>query len=299
AAAAAPPADGTLSLTSVTVAPEGRLLAVRLKAAEPIERYTLARQGPPEKRDLVVRLPGMADRTAGPADTGDFLLPITLSREGEGDDGALAIVLGGVGDSLVSVTHDRTDLSLVIIPPVRRSEAAEAYRVGINDVLQVDVFGHEELNKTLKVSPRGSINFPMIGPVKADGRTVDDIASEITERLAADYLHDPRVSVSVWEYLSQWVNVMGEVSQPGRYPLTGPTRLIDALSQAGGLTERAGGEILVMRRPEEVDPASAGEVFKVDVKALFGGDGDKLNVKLRTGDVIHVIPGDSARAVRP
>jgi protein involved in polysaccharide export with SLBB domain len=290
------------ALESIRVAPDGRLLRITLTASTPIQAYTLARQGPPEKRDLVVRFPGMRDATQGPIDTGDYLLEIALARE-EASAGELRMTVGRVGDSLVSVAHDGVRLSLVIIPPEKRSDAADAYRIGVNDTLQLDVFGHEDLNKTLKVSPHGSVNVPLIGTVKAEGRTVDEVAQEITERLGAEYLRDPRVSVSVWEYLSQWVNVIGEVAQPGRYPLTGPTNLIDALSLAGGLTPRAAGEITVTRRPEEVDPSSAGEVFRVEVSALLAGD-SRLNMRLRPGDVILVRgsaapAGTSAEAPRP
>jgi polysaccharide export outer membrane protein len=284
-------AEGTLE--SVRVAPDGRLLRITLSTSAPIQAYTLARQGPPEKRDLVVRFPGMRDATQGPVDTGDYILEVGIARE-ESAGGELKLTFARAGDSLVSVAHDGARLSLVIIPPEKRSEAADAYRLGVNDTLQLDVFGHEDLNKTLKVSPQGSVNVPLIGAVKAEGRTVDEVAQEITERLGADYLRDPRVSVSVWEYLSQWVNVIGEVAQPGRYPLTGPTTLIDALSLAGGLTPKAAGEITVTRRPEEVDPSSAGEIFRVDVTALLAGE-PRLNLRLRPGDVI-LVRGSAAPA---
>lgn len=292
--AAGADARGEEALESVRVASEGRLLRITLATSSPIHAYTLARQGPPEKRDLVVRFPGLRDGTTGPVDTGDYILDISIARDEAAGKSALKVVLARAGDSLVSMEQDGTRLSLVLIPPEKRSEAADAYRIGVNDTLQLDVYGHEDLNKTLKVSPHGSINVPLIGGVKAEGRTVDEVAQEITERLGADYLRDPRVSLSIWEYLSQWVNVIGEVAQPGRYPLTGPTTLIDALSLAGGLTPKAAGEITVSRRPEEVDPSSAGEVFRIDVTELLAGQ-SRLNMRLRPGDVI-LVRGSAASA---
>ncbi|HET9482080.1 MAG TPA: polysaccharide biosynthesis/export family protein [Candidatus Polarisedimenticolia bacterium] len=284
--ASAPVSAG--SLRGVQVEPDGRLLRIDLASEGPILEYTLSRQGPPEKRDLVVLLPGFTSERMGSIDAGEYLLPIEISREaGEGAAG-LRVVLGNVGDSLVKVSQDAAGLHLVIIPPQKRSDAADAYRIGVNDMLQIDVFGHEDLNKTLKVAPSGNVNFPLIGMVHAQGRTVDEVAGEIKERLARDYVQDPHVTVSVWEYLSQWINIVGEVSQPGRYFMTGPMTLIDAVSQAGGLTERAGGEILVTRRAEEFDPASAGEVFRVDVRQLFSSEGADLNLRLRSGDVVNV-----------
>lgn len=293
--------SGSGTLQSIVVAAEGRLLRVRMIAAGPILRYTLSRQGPPEKRDLVLRLPGFTSTNSTRIDTADYLLPVDLAAEETtaGREAGIKVVLGDVGDSLVSVGQDGAELSLVIIPPAKKSDVADAYRIGANDSLQVDVFGHEDLNKTLKVSPRGLINFPLIGNVRAEGRSVDDVAAEITERLSKDFLQDPHVTVSVWEYLSQWVNVIGEVAHPGRYYLTGATTLIDAISQAGGLAAGAGSEILITRRAEEVDPASAGEVFHVEIKALFSSEGGKLNQRLRPGDIVNILAAESPRAARP
>jgi len=286
-------------IRAVELVPEGRLLRIHLRAALPITEYVLARQGPPEKRDLVVHLPGFTSEASTPVDVGDYLLPVEIGAEERDGRPGLAVVFGDVGDSLVQVAQDGADLSILIIPPGKRTDAAGAYRIGANDMLQIDVFGHEDLNKTLKVSPSGLISFPLIGNVHAEGKTVDEVAAEITERLGTDYIQDPHVTVSVWEYLSQWVNLVGEVAQPGRYYMTGPMTLIDAITQAGGLTVHAGKEILVTRRPEEVDPASAGEVFRVEIAALFSAEGGKLNLRLRSGDIVNVATAESPRAAKP
>ena len=286
-------------LKTVAIRPEGRLLAIELTASVPMQSYALMRQGPPESRDLVLSLPGFTSEAPAAIDTGDYLLPIEIVRDEKADRPGVKITFGRVGDSLVKVAQEGAALTIVIIPPEKRSDAADAYRIGANDTLQIDVFGHEDLNKTLKVSPHGLISFPLIGNVRAEGRTVDDVAAEITERLAADYIQDPHVTVSVWEYLSQWVSVMGEVAQPGRYYMTGPMSLIDALSQAGGLTEKAGKEIVVTRRAEAMDPAAAGEVFRVQVPALLSAADGGSNLRLRSGDVINVGSAGPDRAAKP
>ncbi len=286
-------------IRAVDLIPEGRLLRIHLRAAAPIGRYVLSRQGPPEKRDLVVHLPGFTSEVPTPVDVGDYLLPVDIAVAVADGAPELKLVFGNVGDSLVQVAQDGADLSILIIPPEKRSEAADAYRIGVNDMLQIDVFGHEDLNKTLKVSPSGLISFPLIGNVHAGGKTVDEVSAEITDRLGADYIQDPHVTVSVWEYLSQWVNLVGEVAQPGRYYMTGPMTLIDAITQAGGLTSQAGKEILVTRRPEAVDPASAGEVFRVNIADLFSAEGGSLNLRLRSGDIVNVETGEATRAAKP
>ena len=276
------------ALESISLAPQGRLLRIDLKGSAPLARYTLMRSGPPEKRDLVVRLPGFVSRAPAP-DTGDYLMPVEVGEDNDPNQGkGIKVTLGMVGDALVQVAQDGTTLSILVIPPPTRSEQAKAYHIGAGDMLQIDVFGHEDLNKTLKVSPNGLISFPLIGNVRVEGRTVDEVATDITQRLDEKYLREPHVTVSIWEYLSQWVNVMGEVAQPGRYYMTGTTTLIDALSQAGGLTKGAGGEILITRTPDQVDPSSAGEVFVVAIARLFSSEGAGLNMTLRPGDIVNV-----------
>jgi polysaccharide export outer membrane protein len=291
------------ALESIDVRPEGRLLRIDLKGDAPLARYTLSRQGPPEKRDLVVRLPGFVSR-APAADTGDYVMPIEVATESDASrEAGIKVTIGMVGDALVQVAQDGTTLSILVIPPQTRTARGNAYRIGAGDMLQIDVFGHEDLNKTLKVSPTGMINVPLIGSVNVEGRTVDEVAQEITQRLEENYLREPHVTVSIWEYLSQWVNVIGEVAQPGRYYLTGTTTLIDAISLAGGLTKGAGDEILITRSPEQVDPSSAGEVFHVAIARLFSSEGAGLNMTLRPGDIVNVLgvvaPGGGGRAERP
>lgn len=284
--------DGA-SLTSIRLEPQGRLLEIRIETSAPVTDYTLGRRGYPEKRDLVLMLPGFTSAIESVQEADAYRMPIEITREtAEGD--ALKVVLGYVGDSLVQVAHRDGSLSILVIAPEPRSETTDAYLIGPDDLLQVDVFGHEDLNKTLKVSPGGMIQFPLIGAVVAEGRTVDDLAAEITGRLASDYLQDPHVTVSIWEYQSKWVNIIGEVVRPGRYYMTGTTTLLDALSEAGGLAPGAGNEIVVARRADQSDPSAAGEVFHVKIDQLFSAEGSKLNLRLKSGDIVNVQGGESS-----
>ncbi len=280
------------ALKSIVFELQGRLLAIRIETTSPVTEYTVGRQGYPEKRDLVVTLPGFTSAIERVEGADAYRLPIEITREGDGK-AALKVVLGYVGDSLVQVAHKDGSLSILVIAPEARSETVDAYLIGPDDLLQIDVFGHEDLNKTLKVSPGGMIQFPLIGAVVAEGRTVDDLAKEITERLASEYLQDPHVTVSIWEYQSKWVNIIGEVVRPGRYYMTGTTTLLDALSEAGGLASGAGSEILVARRADQSDPADAGEVFHVKIDQLFSSEGARLNLRLKSGDIVNVQGGAS------
>lgn len=289
-------------LTGVEVAPEGRLLRVTFRATGPLERFVLTRQGPPNDRDLVLDLQGVV--------SGMSLPPTDSSGEGsearyqispiDAEGGrALRVVLDRAGDSLVRLDHGAGSLSLVIIPPEGgRVRSADAYRIGADDVLAISVFGHDDLSKTMKVSPDGLINYPLIGNVKASGRSVDEVAGEIQEKLATNYLVDPHVTVSVWEYLSQWVNVIGAVIKPGRYYMTGPMTVIDAVSQAGGATPSAGDVIQVTRRAMESDPSAAGEVITISASSILSPNGGSAVMRLRPGDVVNVLSRESTPAGR-
>jgi len=293
------PATGagqSAALTGIKVVSEGKLIRVTIEGTIPLESFSLSRQGPPEKRDLVLSFRGMVSgMSATPTDISgpDPLLPYEISATDEGGTPGVKVVFPREGDALVRMEHEAGTLSIVLIPPEpRRTVAAEAYRIGSDDVLAISVFGHDDLTKTTKVSPDGQINFPLIGNVRASGRTVDDIAVEIQERLAKDYLVDPHVTVSVWEYLSQWVNVIGEVAKPGRYYLTGPTTLIDAISEAGGLRPTSGETILVTRRAQESDPEDAGEVLRFSTSSLLSEEKAAVVIRLRPGDVVNALARD-------
>jgi polysaccharide export outer membrane protein len=280
-------------LTGIQISLEGKLVKATLVGTAGFESFTLTRQGPPEKRDLVVTLKGVVSvMSASPTDVSgpDPVLPFDITPIDDKGSSSVKIVFPREGDALVRFERDGGKLSLLLIPPEpRRTVAAEAYRIGPDDVLAISVFGHDDLTKTTKVSPDGQINFPLIGNVSASGRTVDDISAEIQDRLAKDFLVDPHVTVSVWEYLSQWVNVIGEIAKPGRYFMTGPMTIIDAISQAGGLRPTSGETILVTRRAQESNPDAAGEILRYSTASLLSEEKTSVIVRLRPGDVINVL----------
>jgi polysaccharide export outer membrane protein len=97
----------------------------------------------------------------------------------------------------------------------------------------------------VRVSSTGSITLPLVGDVPAAGRTENQLRAAIEQRLRNGYMRDPHASVFVQRFQSQQVSVTGAVARPGLYSLTRDNRtLYDLLSQAGGLTEQAGGRVL-------------------------------------------------------
>lgn len=117
------------------------------------------------------------------------------------------------------------------------------YRIGSNDEIEITVFDVPEMNLAIKVRDSGFVNLPLIGGLKAAGRTESEIQDELTKRLKS-FIKDPQVNVYVSKYSSQRVAVIGAVEKPGSIALKkGSNSLLELISTAGGLTQRAGGYI--------------------------------------------------------
>src|SRR5690606_15537668 len=113
------------------------------------------------------------------------------------------------------------------------------YRIGALDLLQIAVFQLDDFNREVRVNSSGMISLPLIGAVRAGGRTVQELEQEIATRLSEEYLQSPQVSVFVKEFTSQRVTVEGAVNKPGIYPITGRTSLLQAIALSEGLNQLA------------------------------------------------------------
>jgi polysaccharide export outer membrane protein len=105
--------------------------------------------------------------------------------------------------------------------------------------LEVSVFQVPDLSRTVRVNSSGEISLPMIGVVRAGGKTVAELETSIADKLRESFLQDPQVSVYIQEFASQRVTVEGSVAQPGIKPLTGKTTLLQLVAMSGGLTRMA------------------------------------------------------------
>jgi polysaccharide export outer membrane protein len=115
------------------------------------------------------------------------------------------------------------------------STPTEGYRIGPLDRISINVYQVKDLTmEDVQVDAGGRLLLPLIGSITAAGKTAPELSAEIADRLRGRYLQSPQVAVWVSEILSQRVTVDGSVVQPGVYPLTGPTTLIQAVSMAKG-----------------------------------------------------------------
>jgi polysaccharide biosynthesis/export protein len=191
-------------------------------------------------------------------------------------------------------------LSAGAVPAAGQAPRPDEYRVGVRDVVAVVVFGQEDLSGKFTVAADGTFAYPLLGEVKAAGLTSRELAASIRDQLADGFIREPQVSVTVADYQSRRVFVVGEVGLPGTVPLTGSMTLLEALARAGGVGVNAGTEIVVLR-PDHGGSAADGpvmqgqsgveEVARLAIDDLQSGAAVE-NLALRDGDTIFVPRGE-------
>ncbi len=173
--------------------------------------------------------------------------------------------------------------------------AQSDYLLGPEDVVEITVWGHDDLKRTASVSIEGAISFPMLGEIKAAGKSTQTLEKELAKRLGDGFIVNPQVTVAVKEFNSQKVFVMGEVNKAGLYPVTKENNLLYILSQAGGPTKDAGDEVVIIR-PK--NPRTAGislkeaeqkneTIIRVNLKNTLAGDSGHNSI-IKDGDSIVV-----------
>ena len=172
------------------------------------------------------------------------------------------------------------------------------YLVGPGDVLQITVWDHPELTipaGSLRSSAEsgnwvhndGTIFYPYVGIVSVEGQRVTEIRDMLTQRLSK-YIEDPQVDVSIAAFRHKKIYVTGEVDEPGLFPVTNvPTRLIDAVGAAGGLTEKADWSSVVLTRN--------GKDYRLSLRDIYQYGNTSQNVLLQPNDVINVNPVTDAK----
>lgn len=121
-----------------------------------------------------------------------------------------------------------------VVPVPAGQVAADDYRIGAQDLLEIQVFGIENLKRDVRVNSKGAVSLPLIGAVVLGGLTGQEAEALIASMYEKDFLRDPQVSVFIKEFTSQRITVEGAVAKPGIYPIRGQTTLMQAIAIAGG-----------------------------------------------------------------
>jgi polysaccharide export outer membrane protein len=207
------------------------------------------------------------------------------------------------GDPSVAVpqwetTADKLAAMEIASEPVDKS----AYVLGTGDQLSVRVFGADDIpDRPMEVGSDGMISLPMVGRVQASGVSVRNLEANLTARYRT-YFKNPQISITVTDYRSQAVTVVGAVNTPGVVQLRGPTRLMRVISQSGGLKPEAGDKILITRRlPSSgatTAPSSSATgltesnasfyLKEINLLKIIDGTDPSANLIVEAGDLISV-----------
>ena len=176
-----------------------------------------------------------------------------------------------------------------VAAPLESSNLPSA-RIGVDDLIGITVYDAPELTRTVRVDQDGTIRLPMLQKhIAAVGVYSEDLEKEIKAALVDEQvLTDPVVTVSVLEYRSRPISVVGAVKNSVTLQDTGTVTLLDSLSHAGGLAENAGAEILVSHPQLGPDGKLATLVQHISVRGLYDAVDPALNLVLHGGDVIRV-----------
>jgi len=148
---------------------------------------------------------------------------------------------------------------------------AKDYHIGAEDLLEIQVFGVDQLTRTVRVNSRGNVSLPLVGSVHVGGLTAQEAEAVVVAKLAESYLQDPQVSLFIKEYTSQRVVIEGAVAKPGVYPLRGTATLLQSIALAGGQGSLSDmNEVMLFR----TDAQGRRETLVYDVERIRKGELD-------------------------
>ncbi len=173
-------------------------------------------------------------------------------------------------------------LSPALIKAESTSTDQQSYRVGVGDLLQIEVYDEADLTKEVRVLTDGFISMPLLGEIQAADLTVKDLQEKITKLLAEKYLVSPQVTVFVKEFSK--IYVFGEVKSPGSFPIYGNMTVFEAITLAGGFTEVANPAKIKVVRQERGKETS----FEADITRLTKKGDSSQDIELKANDRVIV-----------
>jgi len=188
----------------------------------------------------------------------------------------LLISFGGISMAAPTAPPPGPPAPLPSAPP-------DNYILGAGDQIEVNVFGEPDLSRTVTIKPDGIVALPLIAQVKASGKTAAQLEAELT-KLYGRYLRAPSVSIIVRQFRMHRVYVMGEVTKPGRYDITDDMNVLDAVTAAGGVTDKANLDAVQLSRVEN----GKSKAIPIKMSQLVQGKDPAQNVKLQNGDLLYV-----------
>jgi polysaccharide export outer membrane protein len=169
-------------------------------------------------------------------------------------------------------------------PAAAADPQEEGYAIRPGDKLNIKVFREQDLTGAFVVDPSGTVSYPLLGQVRAEGMTLSAFRNYLTETLGKDYLVNPQVEVTLEEGISKSVSILGQVSKPGNYVLSPGMTLVQLISEAGGFTPIAApNRVRIVRYSPQQDKTIS---IAVDVNRIM--DGNAKDVPLEPKDLVVV-----------
>ncbi|MCP5106062.1 MAG: hypothetical protein GY950_21940 [bacterium] len=155
----------------------------------------------------------------------------------------------------------------------------KSYTVGPQDLITINVFGVEALNRQVRISGNGTITLPLLGEIQVGGLTTAQLEIKLARLLESKYLKNAQVTVFIVEYQAKKVAVIGAVQTPGRYELMGKETLLQVISRAGGLTGTAADRVVLIRKDKSKI---------IDLEELMMKGTPEANIRLIPGDIVNI-----------
>ncbi len=173
-------------------------------------------------------------------------------------------------------------MALFMLLPFAQSRAS--YNIGPDDVLRISVYGYDDLKIETRVSADGQISFPLIGDVKASGKSSMALEKAIARSLTeGGFIQDAQVNVTVLERVSQQVSVLGYVNKPGRYSLDSDSVIVDVIAMAGGINDLGSDKVVVTRSVNGKPQKQA-----LDLRVYLEAAASTMPFKMQQGDLVYV-----------
>jgi len=177
--------------------------------------------------------------------------------------------------------------SVILVFAAERKAAGpgkKEYHIGIGDILEITTWKEPDLSRdAIIVRTDGRISFPLLNDVQADGLTPTEVKNNIEARLK-EYVEHPVVTVTVRDPVSQKFYILGEVVKTGEYPLVKHLTVLQAFALAGGFTEWASkDEIIILRNENGKD-----KLYRINYKNIARGKDFSHNIKIKADDTIIV-----------
>ena len=175
-------------------------------------------------------------------------------------------------------------------PPIPKNVPRPELVLVPGDLVRISVHQQPDLDLETRIPDNGSISYPLIGPVQASGKSSSALEQTIKQKLAADFLQSPSVTVMVKEYVKRKVFIVGGVTKPDGYELAADSRMtvLQLVASAGGFTDRASKDMVQVVRRQSSGERTVMRFSLIEVERLMAQGKADADLDLWPDDLVVV-----------